>query len=108
MTNEQECSYSDQISMMIGRGEHLFDESRFRYISSIYERAINQRKPVLLILTKKVQSLLVGYRTDLGLASEKSLMLARRIKMSFPDSLSKVEQLVEHYDYEGLMKLEER
>jgi hypothetical protein len=108
MTNENENVCSDQIYLMVERGEHHFDEPRFRYISSMYDRAVKQRAPVLLRITKKVQVLLTGYRLDLGLASEKSQALARRIKMSFPDSFTEVDILVKYYDYKGLMKLEER
>jgi len=104
--NDVDCSM--QIALMLERGDNRFDEIRFRYISSMYQRAEKHRNSVSLILKLKVQKLIASYQADLLLAGEASMVLARRIKMSFPDSNDLVDELSEANDVKALIKLEER
>lgn len=97
-----------QIALILERGDNRFDESRFKYISAIYDRGVKQRSSVSVLLLSKVQKLLTGYQSDLTLAEENSMALARRIKMSFPESSDEVDLLEGNYSSKALFKLEER
>jgi hypothetical protein len=108
MTNRSHVDCSAQIALILAQGGNRFDEIRFQYLSSIYERAEKQRHSVALILISKVQRLLASYQSDLVSAEEKSKVLSNRIKMSFPESSNEVDQLERYYNVSALTKLENR
>jgi len=108
MTEGEGVDCGDQIALIIENGDNRFDENRFKYISSMYERGMKQRSPVSSILMSKVQTLLVSYQSELSLAEENSMALARRIKMSFPESSNEVDLLGDNYNVKALIKIEER
>jgi len=105
-TNDVDCG--EQIAFILERGDNRFDETRFRYISSMYDRAVKQRSTVSLALMSKVHKLLTRYQTDVSLSDESTMALSRRIKMSFPESSNEVDRLERHYNAKALIKLEER
>lgn len=108
MTNESDNDCGVQIALMIEQGDNLFDEVRFHYITSIYERASKHRQSVASMLKSKVQSLLTRYQQDLASVEEQSSVLGHRIKLSFPESANDVDQCERYYDVSALAKLEDR
>jgi len=98
----------DQIALMLERGDNRFDETRFRYISSVYDRAVKQRNSVAINLMSKVEKLLASYQSDLLLANDSATTLSNRIKMSFPESSNEVDLLDLDCNVKALIKLEER
>jgi len=108
MTDTNDIDCGEQISLIVEQGKNRFDETRFRYISSIYNRAVKQRSPVSLMLMSKVNKMLTSYQSDLSLAEEAMVGLSNRIKMSFPESSNEVERLGRHYNVKALTQLEAR
>jgi len=108
MTDVSDIDCGDQIALILERGDNRFDETRFRYISSMYDRAVKQRRSVSQALMSKVDQLLTSYQSDVSLSDESTVALSRRIKMSFPGSSSEVDRVERYCNARALIKLEER
>ena len=108
MTDVSDIDCGDQIALILERGDNRFDETRFRYITSMYDRAVKQRSSVSLALMSKVHQLITSYQSDLSLSDESTVALSRRIKMSFPESSSEVDRVERYCNARALIKLEER
>ena len=107
-TSEPEIDCSLLIDSVLKRGGQSYDETRFRYITSLHKRSISQRQAVSAILTSKIQTLLQSYQADLLIAEDKCKVLSRRIVVNFPEHKNAAKELEKNYNVTALIKLEER
>ena len=106
VNNHIECR--EQIELMLERGDNNYDDSRFKYISSLYERALLHRNSVASPMLQKVKILLNRYIEDLIEVQESIQLVVRRLNLCFPDARKAFHDLEKTYNYSGLIKLEER
>jgi len=99
-------SLQHELASLQQRGIDRFDPVRFRYITLMFQRTLDQRESVAVIVEKKALTALADYQADFVRAREHAVIITDRVALQFPESIDRVQRLFGRHEFNGIKQLE--
>ncbi|MBV1882234.1 MAG: DUF2894 domain-containing protein [Pseudomonadales bacterium] len=103
---DQDDTLQSKIDLLTQAGADRHDPIRFRYLESLVQRAIGQRKSIKLILENKAEKVLADYTAKYLQAKEAAKAILIEVSKSYPHSKEAILLQYRHCDFKKVEQIQ--